>query len=213
MGENDHSKWDKKHMDPEFELPEYPIPILEDIIDSLPDGRALDVATGTGRNAIYLADNGYTVDAVDVSDVGLREAQEKAKNTGVSVNWIQADVIEYPLSDNSYSVITMSYFTALEMIPKLKDALEPGGYLIIELHLRTTDEIDYGPDDQKKRLRASELLHACLDLTILHYSAHRRRSKDDTDKQNAVCTIVARNTHGDTQSYPLWTDWSVSSNS
>ena len=76
---DDRERWNEKYRDDdEFDLPENPIPELARRIDTLPDGRALDVATGTGRNARFLADHGYDVDAVDVSDEALDRAERRA---------------------------------------------------------------------------------------------------------------------------------------
>ncbi len=93
----------------------------------MPNGRALDVATGTGRNALFLADHGYEVDAVDVADEALAIARQRAEACDVDVNWIRADLDEFDTEPGAYGVITVSFFVALEYLPELKDALAPGG--------------------------------------------------------------------------------------
>ncbi len=196
---DDRSRWDEKYSDPEFRMPAYPIPELKRRIETLPDGRALDVATGSGRNAVYLAANGYTVDAIDISSQALSRAQQRATDQGVSVEWIQADLRTYPFPSATYDVITMSFFNIRRLLPKLKKALRPGGVLIVETHLRTSDPVDRGPDGDNGRVRANELLRGCLDLTVLAYEERRRR---DAGRQSAVATIVARRSHGGRQSYP-----------
>lgn len=195
---DDRTRWNEKHRDDEFELPKRPTPELERWLEALPPGRALDVATGTGRNALFLAEAGYEVDAVDVSDEALAIARERADERGLEVNWIRADVAEFDL-ERAYDVITVSYFAALDLLPELKEALEPGGVLVYEHHLRAADEIDVGPSSDRHRYRANDLLRACLDLTILHYEERLRTVNDGTA---AVATLVARNTNGGTQSYP-----------
>lgn len=200
---DDRSRWNEKYDDPGFELPEQPIPELESRVETLPDGRALDVATGTGRNALYLAERGYEVDAVDVSDAALERARRGAAERGVDVDWIRADLEEFDPEPDAYDVITVSFFAALEHLPDLKEALAPDGVLVYEHHLRSTDEVDVGPSSKRHRYRSNDLLRACLDLTILHYE---ERVRTVTDGTAAVVTMIARNSSGGTQSYPDLTD-------
>lgn len=200
---DDRSRWNEKYDDPEFELPEDPIPELERRIETLPDGRALDVATGTGRNALYLAEQGYDVDAVDVSDEALGLARKRATERNVDVDWIRADLEEFELESGAYDVITVSFFAALEHLPELKEALAPGGVLVYEHHLRSADGVEIGPSSDRYRYRSNDLLRACLDLTILHYE---ERVRTVTDGSAAVATVVARNSSGGSQSYPDLTE-------
>ncbi|MFB6196071.1 MAG: class I SAM-dependent methyltransferase [Haloplanus sp.] len=200
---DDRERWNEKYStDDAFELPADPIPALERRIDTLPSGRALDVATGTGRNALFLADAGYDVDAVDVSDEALDRAADAATERGVeeSVNLIRADVAEFEFERSAYDVITVSFFAALDRLPDLKEALAPGGVLIYEHHLRSSDQVDIGPSTDRYRFRANDLLRACLDLTILDYQERTRT--DEAGRTLAVATLVGRNSTGGRQSYP-----------
>ncbi len=199
---DDRRRWNEKYSaDDDFELPEDPIPELARRIDTLPDGRALDVATGTGRNARYLAAHGYDVEGVDVSDEALKLARERADAQGVAVEWIRADLSDpdFDLESGAYDVITVSFFAALDLLPDLKEALAPDGVLIYEHHLRTSDPVEIAPSNDRHRYRSNDLLRACLDLTILGYEERRRTVTDGTA---AVATLVARNSHGGAQSYP-----------
>ncbi|AEH38289.1 class I SAM-dependent methyltransferase [Halopiger xanaduensis] len=198
---DDRERWNEKYNDADFELPGDPIPVLERRLETLPEGRALDVATGTGRNAVFLAANGYDVDAVDVSDEALERAQQRADERGVddSVDWIRADLAEYEFESGAYDVITIGFFAALEHLPDIKEALAPSGVLVYEHHLRSSDPIDVGPSGDRYRYRSNDLLRACLDLTVLSYEERRRTVNDGTA---AVATIVARSSSGGAQSYP-----------
>lgn len=199
----DRERWNKKYSaaDDDFELPADPIPELERRIDTLPVGRALDVATGTGRNALYLAERGYDVEAVDISDEALERARCRADEQGVDVEWIRTDLTdpEFDLETDAYDLISVSFFAALELLPDLKEALAPGGVLVYEHHLRSSDRIEIGPSSDRHRYRSNDLLRACLDLTILFYEERRRQVNDGTA---AVATLVARNSSGGAQSYP-----------
>ena len=201
---DDRERWNEKYSEPDFDLPDEPMPELERRLETLPDGRALDVATGTGRNAVFLAAHGYDVDAVDVSDEALERARERAADRGVDVDWIRADLAAFDLEPDAYDVITISFFAALEHLPDIKATLAPGGVLVYEHHLRSSDPIDVGPSSDRYRYRSNDLLRACLDLTVLHYEERRRPVAigDDDDGVAAVATLVARNSSGGAQSYP-----------
>ena len=197
---DDRDRWNEKYNDDSFRLPDDPIPELARRIDTLPSGRALDVATGTGRNARFLAAEGYDVDAVDVSDEALNRARRAAEEAGVDVNWIRADIDDFEFEPNAYDVITVSFFAMLDRLPDLTAALAPGGVLVYEHHLRSSDDIDVGPSSDRYRYPANHLLHATLDLTVLHYEERTRA--DHEGKTQAVATLVARNSTGGKQSYP-----------
>ncbi|NUB91719.1 class I SAM-dependent methyltransferase [Haloterrigena sp. SYSU A558-1] len=197
---DERERWNDRYGDVEFELPDEPIPELERRIETLPDGRALDVATGTGRNALFLAERGYDVDAIDISDAAIERARDRADERGLEVNWRRADLADVELPTDEYDVLTVSFFAALEHLPDCKDALAPGGVLVYEHHLRSSDPVEVGPSSERFRYRSNDLLRACLDLTILSYAERRRPVAGGTA---AVATLVARNSRGGTQSYPM----------
>ena len=193
--------WDERFRSGSYPIDPDPSPVLRRYLDACPDGQALDVATGTGRNAVFLAAEGYRVDAVDQSREGLRIAREKARERGVAdrTEWIQADLENYEFPTATYDLITISFYRAVDRFPDIFEALTPGGVLFVQHHLRTDDPVDGGPSGDRYRFAANELLHACLDLTILHY-AERTELRDG--ERNAVVEVVARNSSGHRQSYP-----------
>lgn len=197
---DDRTYWNERYRDETFQLPTEPSRPLREFADAIPDGRALDVATGNGRNALFLADEGYEVDAVDVSGVALAEARDRAMEFDPRghVNWIQADLDTYRLPEATYDVVAVSFYTALDLLPELKEALAPGGVLCYEHHLRSP-EADRGPSDDRHRFRSNDLLRAALDLTVLHYE---ETTRVEDGRTTAVATLVARNTSGGSQTYP-----------
>lgn len=195
-------KWDERFREGDYPMDLEPSPLLRRYLDSYPDGRALDIATGTGRNAVLLASAGYQVDAIDQSSEGLRLARENAAERGVAdrTNWIQADCSTYGYPASTYDVITISFYRTVDRLPDIKAALTPGGVLFVEHHLRSTDPVQSGSDDDQYRFASNELLHACLDLTVLYYD-ERTELRDD-GRSSAVARIIARNSTGPAQSYP-----------
>ena len=122
---DDRAKWDRKYRDGSHPARE-PEPVLLRALERAAPGHALDVACGRGRHAIALADAGFTVDAVDVSPVGLASARERAK--GRAIRWIEADLADYELG--SYDLIVCVDFTDESLIPRLLAALRPGGWFV-----------------------------------------------------------------------------------
>jgi SAM-dependent methyltransferase len=198
--------WDERFETGEYPTDPDPADLLWDRIDSLPDGRALDVATGTGRNAVFLAEQGYRVDAIDQSRSGLEITRETARERGVAdrLSLVQADVPSYEFPEGTYDLVTISFYRAVDRLPDIKDALTPGGVLFYEHHLRTTDPVESGPSGDRYRFGANELLHACLDLTVLHYEEGRERRSDG--RRAAIVRVLARNSTSRRQSYPSLTD-------
>ncbi|MFB6109430.1 MAG: class I SAM-dependent methyltransferase [Halodesulfurarchaeum sp.] len=192
--------WDERFRQGEYPLDPDPAPILQRLLETFPAGRALDIATGTGRNAVFLAEQGYRVDGLDKSREGLEIARENAEKRQVADNctWIHADAFEYSYPEEAYDVITIQGFQIVDRLTDIKAALAPGGVLYYQPHLRTTEPLDYGPPD-RRRVGANELLRACLDLTVLHY---REFATGESDHRGAYAQVIARKSRGHTQSLP-----------
>ncbi|WP_254528461.1 class I SAM-dependent methyltransferase [Natrinema gelatinilyticum] len=199
--------WDERFRTGAYPSELDPSPVLREYVDEPTTGRALDVACGTGRNAIFLAKQGCEVDALDQSVEGLRITRQNAAERGVGdrINLIQADATQFEYPENRYDVVTISFFRTLDRLSDLKDALKPGGLLFYQHHLRSEPPAEVGPSTDRYRFRSNELLRACLDLTILYYE---ESSEQREGKLSATVEIVARKSHGGTQSYPE-THWTT----
>lgn len=178
MTDEERAHWNERYR--ERDPPDEPSDLLEGIVDTLPDGRALDVATGGGRNAIFLAERGYEVTGIDISEEGLEIARERAAKRGISerTEFVQGDVESYEFSTNVYDLIVVSYYYSLNALPDLKRALAPGGVLLYEHRLRPPDD-----DSHRFRFRPNDLLRACLDLRIIQYGEPVEISEDSADVQ------------------------------
>jgi SAM-dependent methyltransferase len=194
--------WDERFERGQYPQDPEPSRLLRRYVASCPDGRALDVAAGTGRNAVFLAERGYRVDALDSSRSGLEITRERATERGVGdrLACIQADVPSHAFPTDVYDLITVSFYRAVDRFPDLKEALTDGGILFVEHHLRTTDAVESGPSGDRYRFGSNELLRAMLDLTVLCYE-ERTETRDD-GRNASIARIVARNSAGPRQSYP-----------
>jgi SAM-dependent methyltransferase len=195
------SNWDERFRAGEYPQDPEPDPLLERAVDAFPEGRALDVATGTGRNAVFLATEGYRVDALDQSRAGLAVTRENARERGVAdrLELVQTDVPSHGFPESTYAVITISFYRAIDRLSDITAALEPGGYLFVQHHLRSSDPVEVGPSSDRYRFAANELLRACLGLTILYYD---ERTERRDGRQGATVRVLARNSTGQRQSYP-----------
>ncbi|MWV63892.1 methyltransferase domain-containing protein [Halorubrum sp. JWXQ-INN 858] len=194
--------WDERFAAGDYPREPEPSSVLCDYVPAIPDGRALDVATGTGRNAVFLAEAGYEVDAVDASIEGLEVTRERAAERGVDdrLNAIRADVPTYGFPEGRYDLATISFYRAIDRFPDVVEALVPGGYLFVEHHLRSADPTPSGPSGDRYRFAANELLHAGLGLTVLYYD--ETTEERPGDRRRATARLLARRSHGARQSYP-----------
>lgn len=194
--------WDERFRRGDYPQDPAPSPVLEHYAEQVAGDRALDVATGTGRNAVYLAGAGYHVDALDRSRVGLEKTLERARDRDVAddVHPIQADATRYAFPVERYDLVTISFYRAVDRLADVKEALVPDGLLFVEHHLRTADPAPVGPNSDRYRFAANELLHACLDLTVLYYDEGLETRPDG--RLAATARVVARKSSGPRQSYP-----------
>lgn len=116
-------------------------------------GRALDLGCGEGRNAIWLAERGWSVVGVDFSRVALERARKLAGAAGVEVEWVLADVAEYEAEPEAFGLVVVSYLQLPQtarraVLARAAAALAPGGELFMIGHaLRNRTEGVGGPQD------------------------------------------------------------------
>ena len=168
MSEDERRIWDDRYSSGDYQPRPAAGPFLEAWIERLPAGRALDVACGAGRHAMRLAEVGLAVDALDVSTVAIDMARTEAASRDVQVNWVVADLDHHALSAGSYNVITVIRYVNRSLWPRLVDALAPGGWLLVEHHMKTDADVD-GPSSPEFRLEPQELLRAFGSLRVLLY--------------------------------------------
>ena len=113
-----------------------------------------------GRNAIFLAERGFDVTAIDVSDEALDHARRRADEAGVDVNFVRTHADSINLDEEAYDAIVVTYFRTRERLPDLLNALAPGGVLLYEHRIETGEGHCF-------RVRPNELLHSCLNLITI----------------------------------------------
>ncbi len=146
MSQKDKLKWDKKYQETTSLLKDRePSENLKKIVEKTKGKKALDVASGAGRNSIYLANNGFDVEALDISSVALEVLNNKGfKNISCKL----VDLDEYEIPKNNYDLIVMTNFLDRNLIPKLSNALKINGVLFIETYMEDelNEKISSNPD-------------------------------------------------------------------
>jgi SAM-dependent methyltransferase len=183
--ESDQKRWDERFGRKEFALGKEANPFLKRHILLLPKGKALDIATGEGRNAIFLARSGFDVDAVDISKMGLRKAQKLAKEVGVKIHTLCADLDTYPIKQRDYDLITNFYFLKRSLIPKIKRGLKKGGIIVFETYILEHRNLGTsGPKQAKYFLKPNEL------LILMDFRSWYRENLQGSEKK-AVASLIA----------------------
>ena len=129
-------RWNERYAGGELEaFPDAPVESLFAHHDLLTGGgRALDVACGDGRNALYLAQLGYMVDAIDVSDVVIGALREAVQQRGLAMTIAPrvVDLERGPLPAGPYDVVVMLNYLQRDLFGALAEALAPGGLALCE---------------------------------------------------------------------------------
>lgn len=133
--ESDRIKWNSRYESEDSFLGERPSPFLTREIDRIktltPGIKALDIACGEGRNSIFLAQHGYRVTGLDISDKGLNKGENRAQAMGLSIEFRRVDLDDYTIQ-GTFDLILNFNFLQRELIPYEVAALNPGGVLLFD---------------------------------------------------------------------------------
>jgi SAM-dependent methyltransferase len=149
----DSDAWNRRYADGELVWTGEPNRFLVTEGAGLEAGRALDVACGEGRNAVWLAEQGWRVTGVDFSQVGLEKARALAAARGVRAEWVTADLRDYTPEPQAYDLVLVLYLQvpAAERRPIVRaaaGAVAPGGVFLLVAHDRGNLEHGHGgPQD------------------------------------------------------------------
>ena len=97
--------WDERYSPDEYVYGKAPNQFLEENYNAIPKGKVLSLAEGEGRNAVFLAKQGYSVTAVDASQVGLSKAKKLAEENGVELELIRGDLVDFDIGENKWDGI------------------------------------------------------------------------------------------------------------
>jgi SAM-dependent methyltransferase len=143
MAHSDRERWDQRYTSPGNSLNQGPHALLARHAPPYRPGiRALELACGLGRDALWLAAQGYQVDAFDISVAALRQARARMLRRGLSgVNFVVADLDHFPLPERTYDLVYVFRFLDRDLFPAIHARVRPGGMLIYEtLNVRRLEE-------------------------------------------------------------------------
>ena len=149
----DAQLWDARYAAEGYQWKTEPNQFVARELAGLPPGRALDLAAGEGRNSVWLASRGWQVTAVDFSRVGLDKGRKLADQSGVTVDWVVADLLDYEPPTAQFDLVVIAYLQlpasqAATVLHRAATALADGGTLFFVAHAKRnlTDGVG-GPQD------------------------------------------------------------------
>ncbi len=170
MSEETARFWDERYRREEAVPEQGPAGFLIENVSLLPpSGRVLDVAMGSGRNALYLASLGYEITGVDISPVAVARCRTAAEARGLHIEAVCADLETSALPDGPFDIVLNFYYLQRDLCPRLAEALRPGGVLVFESFTLGQRVFGWGPQRQEHLLRPGELPRLFPDLGTLVY--------------------------------------------
>ncbi len=195
----DREAWNQRYADAELVWSAEANRFLVQEVEDLPQGRALDLGAGEGRNAIWLAERGWRVTAVDFSGIAVQKARRLAEARGVEVSWIEADLRSYSPARGAFDLVVLVYIhlpgeERRTVVRRAADAVAAGGTLLVIGHDRSNLHKGYGgpqdptilfsPDDITDDLAGIEELH------VVRADRVRRPVMTDDGERNAIDALV-----------------------
>jgi len=176
--ENERERWNRKYREspgswliPDAFLPrafsEYILPLFPQ------GGKALDVAGGAGRHAIWLAQHGWEITLIDISEIGVEQARQNAGPLASHIHVVLYDLTHFKASqtgwDTGFEVVMAFFYLNREIFPELLKAVRPGGLLVYKTYTQAQAKLQGGPHDTSHLLEPNELLQLARPLKVLHY--------------------------------------------
>lgn len=190
------SAWDERYAEqPDLGHPatnEFVVALLADVAP----GAALDLGAGSGRNAVWLAERGWQVRAVDFSEVGLASARELANQRGVTIETELADVTDYEPDPGQWDLVLISYLQLPtdqrhDVLARAAHWVRPGGRLLVIAHDRANIDRGYGgPRSAEVSYTPDDTVDALDGLHIERAETVERRVETDAGPRIALDTLV-----------------------
>ncbi|WP_161568369.1 methyltransferase domain-containing protein [Anaerobacillus alkaliphilus] len=173
------TKWDQKYLD-RLENLEKPIANtrLKELSPYLTGGKALDLACGLGANSLFLAENGYEVQAFDISDVAVDYVKKEAEEQGLAVYPRMVDLTDInslEILDRMFDLIIITYYLDRAIFPFVKTIVMEKGYFFMETFYKSPS--GEGKVSEHFKLHTGELLAEFRDWQILYYEENEHEGR------------------------------------
>ena len=179
----DKIRWNEKYS--EKQASKEVSPLVQKYIEQVNVGQAIDVACGMGKNTHFLADLGFCVDAVDISDVALKSLKNSA-----TINKIETDLDSYNLTPNKYDLIVNMNYLNRRLVSQMKESLRSGGVVIFETFMIAHGDFKLPTTNLDFLLRKNELLHSFIGLNVIYYE--EKIQTNQNGERVKVASIVAK---------------------
>jgi len=192
----EQAAWDQRYSGPDLVWGAGPNRFVADEVAALPPGRAVDLGAGEGRNAIWLAERGWRVTAVDFSAAGLDRAARLAAGRGASVDWVHADLLAWQPAPGGYDLVLIAYLhlpsaDLARVFRAAAAAVAPGGTLLVIGHDRDNITRGHGGPQDPDRLYTPALVTAQLGgLAIIRAEQVPRPVRTPEGERTAIDTLV-----------------------
>ena len=188
--------WDERYSASELVWSAGPNRFLSEEVGGLHPGRALDLGAGEGRNAIWLAELGWDVTAVDFSRVGIEKGAEIARARGVAVNWVVEDLLTYRPEPGAFDLVILLYIHLpgeewIQVLTSASSGVRPGGTLLVIGHdSANIAEGVGGPQDASVLYNAAGVVSILKGFDIIHAGQVLRPVATDGGERNAIDVLV-----------------------
>ena len=192
----DRHDWDARYRAAELVWSAEPNQFVVAELEHLAPGRALDLACGEGRNAIWLAEQGWTVTGVDFSEVALEKARRIAATRNVTIQWDLADVTEYSPPAEQFGLVIVMYLhlpaaQRRVVFERAAAAVAPGGTLLVVGHDSTNPASGWGGPQDPDVLYGPEDISVDVDgLHILKAERVKRHVRTDEGDKVAIDALL-----------------------
>lgn len=160
-------RWNRVFSNPKPIFNSNPNAFLAEVVRGRSPGVALDLGMGQGRNALFLAQQGWKVTGVDISDVGLAKAREQARTLGVQLNTILQNADDFDFGKERWDLVAMIYFPPRPYVSRIREGLKAGGIVVVEgFHLDSAEKRRLGDGVV---FGSNELLKVFEDFRVVKY--------------------------------------------
>ncbi len=187
--------WDDVYSEKDYVYGRSPNDFLKQHFPVIPKGKVLLLAEGEGRNAVFLAQQGYEVTGVDLSKVGLKKAQKLAAENEVQITTINADLAEFDLGEKRWDGI-ISIFCHLppgirkSLYKRVQKALKPNGAFLLEGYTPLQLSYNSGGPPVAEMMQSKAILTKELPSLTFSYLEEIEREVIEGTKHSGMASVV-----------------------